>query len=42
MSKENVDFTSPYIAKVRKEVESQRMEEVDLDTALAAGGAGSR
>ena len=32
VSKENVDFSSPYTVKVRKEVESQRMEEVDLDT----------
>ena len=27
-----VVFSSPYTVKVRKEVESQRMEEVDLDT----------
>ena len=32
VSKENVDFTSPFIAKVRKMVESQRIEEVNLDT----------
>ena len=32
VSKENVDFSSPYTVKVRKEVESQRMEEVNLDT----------
>lgn len=32
VSKENVDFSSPYTVKVRKELESQRMEEVDLDT----------
>jgi len=32
VSKENVDFSSPYTVKVRKEVETQRMEEVDLDT----------
>lgn len=32
VSKENVDFSSPYTVKVRKEVEIQRMEEVDLDT----------
>ena len=32
VSKENVDFSSPYSVKVRKEVEKQRMEEVDLDT----------
>ena len=32
VSKENVDFSSPYIAKVRKKVESQRIEEVNLDT----------
>ena len=29
---DKVDFSSPYSVKVRKEVESQRMEEVDLDT----------
>ena len=28
----NVDFSSPYRVKVVKEVEKQRMEEVDLDT----------
>jgi len=32
VSKENVDFSSPYTVKVRKELETQRMEEVDLDT----------
>ena len=32
VSSENVDFSSPYSVKVRKEVETQRMEEVDLDT----------
>ena len=31
-SSRTVVFSSPYTVKVRKEVESQRMEEVDLDT----------
>jgi len=32
VSNENVDFSSPYTVKVRKEVETQRMEQVDLET----------
>jgi len=32
VSNGNVDFSSPYTVKVRKEVETQRMEQVDLET----------